>query len=520
VYLSSAPDGTLYVVDMYRGIIEHRISITMYLRDQILARKLEQPTGFGRIYRVVHDTSRRDTTRHLRDTTTARLVETLSHPNGWWRDTAQRLLVERRAASAAPALMKLAEHAPDARTRLRALWTLDGLDSLDARSVTRALQDVSRDVRSAGVRLAERWLGQTNHAVTSAVVKLIDDPDASVRRQLAASLGAMAIKARDAALVALLERHADDPITLDAALSGAAGVEAVLLDRLMPAGAIQTPQRDAAITMLTATIIRSGQDDRVQPVLARIADVTRASWQRSAVLAGVEVALLGSAMPGTPAARQGAPPSAAVVPCPTCPGGRAGPGGAYAFPRPAAITASATGSAGGTELRLTREPATLSGLAAGGELAQRIGRVLARMTWPGKSGAVTVAPLTVDEQRRFDAGREIYRNVCQACHQADGRGQDKIAPSLRGSAVALASAEIPARVLLNGKEGPIGLMPPIGSAFGDEQVASVLTYIRREWDQQGTPVDAAAIRAVRAVTVDRTRPWTDAELMKLPAWGR
>ena len=96
VYLANAPDGTLYVVDMYRGIIEHRLSITMYLRDQILARKLDRPTGIGRIYRVVHDTTVRDTTRGPVNASAADLVALLSHPNGWRRDTAQRLLVERR----------------------------------------------------------------------------------------------------------------------------------------------------------------------------------------------------------------------------------------------------------------------------------------------------------------------------------------------------------------------------------------------------------------------------------------
>jgi glucose/arabinose dehydrogenase len=80
VFLSNAPDGTLYIVDMYRGIIEHRLSLTAYLRDYILARKLEQPTGFGRIYRVVHDTTRRDTSGALSKASPAQLVETLSHP--------------------------------------------------------------------------------------------------------------------------------------------------------------------------------------------------------------------------------------------------------------------------------------------------------------------------------------------------------------------------------------------------------------------------------------------------------
>ena len=57
VYLSSAPDGTIYVVDIYHGIIQHKGFITEYLRDQILSRKLDQPSGHGRIYRIVHDTT-------------------------------------------------------------------------------------------------------------------------------------------------------------------------------------------------------------------------------------------------------------------------------------------------------------------------------------------------------------------------------------------------------------------------------------------------------------------------------
>jgi mono/diheme cytochrome c family protein len=128
--------------------------------------------------------------------------------------------------------------------------------------------------------------------------------------------------------------------------------------------------------------------------------------------------------------------------------------------------------------------------------------------------------LTAEEQQRFDAGREVYRNVCQACHQVDGRGQDKLAASLIGSPLTIGAAEIPARILLHGKEGPIGLMPPVGQVFTDQQIAAVLTYIRREWGQTGTPVDEATVASVRAATADRTRPWTNDELTALATGGR
>lgn len=169
-------------------------------------------------------------------------------------------------------------------------------------------------------------------------------------------------------------------------------------------------------------------------------------------------------------------------------------------------------------LRITREPAALIRLAASAdELSVRATSVLERVSWPGKAGEAPTVPLTLEQQRRFDAGRDIYANLCQACHQPDGRGQDRVAPSLIDSPLLLAAPDIPARALLNGKEGAIGLMPPLGSTLSDEQVASVLTYVRREWGQTASPVEPAAIAAVRELTRARTRPWTHDELMKMVA---
>ena len=166
--------------------------------------------------------------------------------------------------------------------------------------MTPALSHPNRDVRVSALRLSERWLRTPNHPIQGEVMKRLDDTDWAVRRQLAATLGELPAGSKEAALASILERHGDDPIAVDAALSGCAGSELAVLDRLLQ-GAGETPQRSAAITMLAATIVRAGDDAPVQALLARVAETSRAPWQRSALLRGAEVALLGATMPGTPA---------------------------------------------------------------------------------------------------------------------------------------------------------------------------------------------------------------------------
>ena len=103
-----------------------------------------------------------------------------------------------------------------------------------------------------------------------------------------------------------------------------------------------------------------------------------------------------------------------------------------------------------------------------------------------------------------------------ACHQADGRGLPGRAASLVGSPLALGEPGVAVRILLQGKEGLTGLMPPVGATLGDGQVADVLTYVRREWGHAASAVDAPTVARIRAETKDRARPWSDAELMPRP----
>ncbi len=124
VQAANGPDGALYLVDMYRGIIQHQSFLTHYLIANIKDRKLETPFNQGRIWRIVPDTKERPQPEKV-----SKDVKLLTHANGWVRDTAQRLLVESGDAATVPALKEMLGNA-SALARLHALWTLDGLAAI------------------------------------------------------------------------------------------------------------------------------------------------------------------------------------------------------------------------------------------------------------------------------------------------------------------------------------------------------------------------------------------------------
>ena len=134
VNVHTAPDGSLYLVDYYHGIIQHKTFITSYLRDQYESRHLQDSSaGLGRIYRIRHKGKKLGPQPALQDAKIPELIEALAHPNGWWRDTAQRLLVERHdPQSIAPLRTALTDH-PNELTRIHALWTLAGMEELTSK---------------------------------------------------------------------------------------------------------------------------------------------------------------------------------------------------------------------------------------------------------------------------------------------------------------------------------------------------------------------------------------------------
>jgi mono/diheme cytochrome c family protein len=120
-------------------------------------------------------------------------------------------------------------------------------------------------------------------------------------------------------------------------------------------------------------------------------------------------------------------------------------------------------------------------------------------------------------------GKILYAGSCAACHQPHGLGMDGLAPPLADSEWVLGSDERLVRIVLHGLNGPIRVkgagynldMPGMGM-FDDEQIAGILTYIRREWEHCGAPVPVETVKRIRAETTKRQEAWSSAELLKIP----
>ncbi len=441
VNAADGPDGALYIVDMYRGIIQHQSFLTHYLIANIKDRKLETPFNQGRIWRIVPDTQ--ECPKPVKVSKDAKM---LTHANGWVRDTAQRLIVESSDASAIPALKELLT-SDSPITRLHALWTLDGLGAASPDLLRTALTDKDAQVRAAAVRISGRDLAPDLIALTS-------EKDALVLAHLAIKLTSFNLPDADTAVAKLLAAQLSK--------SNSASITPVI----------------EALGALLASANKAGPFEDMLELAA-------AQPQGGAVQIA---AIKGLATSGTDP-KSKSPPKL---------------------------------------LWLEAEPATLKTLKTAmtdKTSAKLFTSVEARLAWPGKPGAPPppkIVPLNEAQTALYEKGKTIYATLCAACHQPHGFGLDGLAPPLVDSEWVLGKAELPARIIMHGLAGPVKVggrsfnlaMPPLPQ-LTDEDVAGVLTYIRREWEHNASPVDTKAVTAIRTQTKGRTAMWTEQELKNL-----
>lgn len=252
------PDGALYVIDMYRGILQHVRYVTTYLREYILEHALDSPLGMGRIYRVVWEGDAGNPASVRREApelaTAADRIAALSHPNGWQRDTAQRLLVENELDDAGrDALRELARSGEEPLTRIHALWTLHGRGELNDATVQKALRARDPWLVVHALRTGEETLAGSATG-EAAIAELLDSSSPAVRTQALLTVGAMARQSTWARNV-LAERVAvkpDDPFHRQVAL-------AANLDGTPSGDAPEAPPAAPALTAAEAAQFNRGR---------------------------------------------------------------------------------------------------------------------------------------------------------------------------------------------------------------------------------------------------------------------
>lgn len=212
VNFANAPDGTLYIIDMYREVIEHPHSIPEEIKKLL---DLTSGRDRGRIWRIAPDEFKLKPPPKLGAATNEELIKTLGHPNGWHRDTATRLLVERayllprtvfvarpdgggsrllndeeaKAMLAAPfpIMDYIAAQGTPPLGRLHGLRALEGMEKVPPALLRQLATDPYPPVRELCVRLAAT-MTQPSPELLVAMARLAEDPEPRVRLQLAISL--------------------------------------------------------------------------------------------------------------------------------------------------------------------------------------------------------------------------------------------------------------------------------------------------------------------------------------------
>jgi mono/diheme cytochrome c family protein len=217
INITSAPDGSIYIADMYHGIIQESnwTRPGSYLRRKIEQYQLDKVIAHGRIWRLRFDgvpavpatpagpaaqatpeipaqpALALDATRpQMLTETPAQLVAHLRHPNGWWRDTAQQLLVLRQDKSVVPALQAIVRSQDNLLARFHAMWTLEGLGALDAGLVREQMKDPNPRMRIQAIRASETLYKAANRSFADDYRAMTkdSDPDVALQALLTANL--------------------------------------------------------------------------------------------------------------------------------------------------------------------------------------------------------------------------------------------------------------------------------------------------------------------------------------------
>ena len=490
VHLATGPDGALYVADMYRGLIQHKAYVTPYLREQTLSRNLVYPIHRGRIWRIVPEDWEPSENMKLSTLPSELLVRYLSHANGWYRDVAQRLLVERNDKGVVQPLSDLALTGKHFLGRFHALWTLEGLNSRNTDLLFQLVTDPHPLVRSTALRLLEPFARDDQNTRLRLEKMLLKEwSRAPVEQILQIALTAKVLD-RDIShelLKGIITKYDTSALIRDAIQSSIGDQEWLFMEKLLASDEWRdaTPSREIFLETLTSSIVRKRDPSELKMLLALL-DVKEnvLGWREQAVLTGLFI--------------QGY--SGKVRP-----------------------------------VKLAAQPRIFKRKDLGIPASQVDG-LRALFEWPGSISRETTTrkenALNENEKQQFALGRKFYLNACSGCHGNDGEGLNRFGPPLKGSEWVLGDERRLALILLHGIEGPMEvagkryaepeILPvmPGHSTLDDATLASVLTYIRNEWGNDAGAVSRRTVGGIRLTNQGRVLPWTveelNAHMQKMP----
>ncbi|MBM3838544.1 MAG: c-type cytochrome [Verrucomicrobia bacterium] len=267
----NAPDGTLYVLDMSREILE-AIHIPL---DVVKHLDLRSGRDHGRIYRLAPPNFRYPGSPRLSRASTPDLVAALESPHGWWRDTAHRLIYERQDQTAIEPLRRVLRKSSSPQARVHALWSLRGLNALGEEDILIGLADESPRVREHTIRLGESRLAQSS-ALLDKILALANDPDARVRFQLAFSLGQTSDPRDRSALAEIARSSANDRWIRTALLSSVKdAADQLLVPLLDDKSVMNAPGGQEFLEQLALVAGARRETNSVARVLERAASLTQ-----------------------------------------------------------------------------------------------------------------------------------------------------------------------------------------------------------------------------------------------------
>ncbi len=398
VSLYDGPDGALYIVDLYRGIIQHRTYLSPYLKQEIKKRDLTKPLSCGRLYKVYPAGKKLVSVTFPDDA--VKLVTLLGNPNGYVRDEAQHILVDTKPAPAIPALREAIKSTTNPLLAIHALWTLEGMNQLTTDEVLTLLQSPQWIVRMQAITVSPEVVNKTNYKqfadVFGQIVAKNDTVSAPYIGFVAGALQPFDKDAANSLLISLAKKYPNNLFVSDAIVSNLQDRESAFQKELA-----------ATIPDTTRTIHR-----RIQRVITAMENAKRNS-----------------------------------------------------------------------------DP-----------------RVLAR---------------------QYPKGAAIFNTVCKTCHGEDGNGVTSLAPPLNGSEIVNGDMNIMISIVLKGLSGPVkiaghlykapeisGEMPGFADNkdFTDADLAQILNFVRRSWQNTGDRVGAGDVKAIRTKLATREKSFTMDEL--------